>query len=204
VRLFVAAFPPPEVVADLTGALAGLAMARAAERGAVRLTPHEQWHLTLAFLGEVPDEQVPDARQAVAACAAATPEPLTLRIAGTGSFTAGRAAGGPGGTTVVWAGLHGDTAQLGALAERLRTGLRAAHLPFDPRPYRPHLTLARVPDRFPAADLAADLSQLQPYRSPPWRVDALHLVRSTLAPHRSPHYERLVRAAFGTPTPDAR
>ena len=50
-RLFVAVWPPPEVVEVLA------ALERPDVEG-VRWTPPSQWHVTLRFLGEVPDGEV--------------------------------------------------------------------------------------------------------------------------------------------------
>jgi 2'-5' RNA ligase len=111
--LFVAVFPPDEVVRSLRRVLPDDA----------RLTAADKWHVTLVFLGEV--EQTSD----VAAVLGAVPTggPFTLRLAGGGRF--GSAA---------WAGVSGDLAALGALRESVRSALGHA----DPRPFQPHLTVS--------------------------------------------------------------
>jgi RNA 2',3'-cyclic 3'-phosphodiesterase len=66
VRLFVAAYPPPQVRDDLDALVRRLAVGQPRERGhSVRLAPAEQWHVTLAFLGEVPDASLDKARSAL-------------------------------------------------------------------------------------------------------------------------------------------
>jgi 2'-5' RNA ligase len=90
----------------------------------------------------------------------------------------------------VWVGLAGDLAGLRALAGAVRRELRGAGLPFDPKPLRPHLTIARPGERLPVADLAADLATLRSsYEGPEWTVEAVRLVRSRLG--SQPVYERL-------------
>jgi 2'-5' RNA ligase len=54
-RMFVAAIPPEEVVEDLEEFLS---VRR--EAAPLRWTLPEQWHLTLAFLAEVPDRRYDD------------------------------------------------------------------------------------------------------------------------------------------------
>jgi 2'-5' RNA ligase len=92
----------------------------------------------------------------------------------------------------VWAGVRGDLAGLDDLVTDLRRDLRAAKLPFDPKPFRPHVTLARPGDRLPAEDLAADLAALGSHHGSEWPVASIDLMESHQGPNIT--YERL--AAF--------
>jgi len=189
VRLFVAVYPPPVVVQDLVATLGTLAIGQAAADGVnVRLAPPERMHVTLAFLGEVPDARLTDVRDAigagVAAWAATWPEPTppVVRLAGGGRFGRGR-------FTVLWTGVRGDVSALHNLANALRRQLRRARLPYDPKPLRPHLTIARPGDRLPVNLLAADRAALDGYSGPEFGVDEIRLVRSYPGPE--PRYEFL-------------
>jgi 2'-5' RNA ligase len=187
VRLFVGVFPPVEVADHLAGQVARLRVGRAAAAGVnPRLAPRERWHVTLAFLGEVPDDRLGAAQAAVGA-AAARVRPFGVRLSGGGRFGRGRFA-------VLWVGLGGDLPHLDGLAGGVRRELRRARLPFDPKPLRPHLTLARPGGRVPAADVDADWESLRAYRGPDWTVSTVELVRSRAGPH--PHYERLASFAL--------
>jgi 2'-5' RNA ligase len=73
-----------------------------------------------------------------------------------------------------------------SLGSAVRRALRRARLPYDPKPFRPHLTLARPGDR---VDVRADVAELTGYRGPEWPVEEIHLVRSHLGP--KPTYDRL-------------
>lgn len=196
-RLFAAVYPPAAVVADLATAITKLSIWHAAADGInVRLAPPEQLHVTLAFLGEVPDARLPDVQAAIGAGVAAWaagwrdprqrtqphPGPLVVRLAGGGRFGRGR-------FTVLWVGLRGEVAGLGDLATAVRRQLRRARLPFDVKPLRPHLTIARPGERLPADQLTADRAALDGYEGPKWTVDELHLVRSYQGP--KPRYEHL-------------
>lgn len=177
VRLFIAAYPPEPALADLANAVAGLHLGRATAAGVnVRLTPVERWHLTVAFLADVAADQVPAARDALGKAAAGwQAAPPVLRLASGGRF-------GRGPFTIVWAGIGGEVAAVTVLARSVRRQLKRARLPFDPKPFRPHLTLARPGGRLDPAEVAEDLATLRAYRGPSWSLGELRLVRSHLGP----------------------
>jgi RNA 2',3'-cyclic 3'-phosphodiesterase len=182
-RLFVAAYPPEEAVEHLRELVSGrLAVGQPQPPGrSLRLTRPDTWHVTLAFLGEVADKRA----EAAAKALMATPKPsVKLRIAGGGTFGRGR-------FTTVWAGLHGDVTALHDLAAATRRELKRARLPFDDKPLKAHLTLARPADRLPAEALAADLAALNAYEGPQWTADDVRLVRSYLGPE--PRYETVAK-----------
>jgi 2'-5' RNA ligase len=181
-RLFVAVYPPEEALDHLTGAVSALELGQATGRGVnVRLAARPTWHVTLAFIGEVPDAKLDRAAKAVDRTVAGM-SPFSLRIAGGGRF-------GKGKFTILWTGLAGQLAELRDAGRALRRELRRGRLPYDERPLRPHLTLARVGDRLPEEAVARDLAALDGYQGPQWTVDAVHLVRSQLGPH--PRYDRM-------------
>jgi len=188
VRIFVALFPPPPVIADLQSLVARLNLGKAAAAGRdVRLDSPERWHVTLAFLGDIDESQVAAAEAALSAVASAWPRehagPAPLQLADGGRF-------GSGASTILWAGLHGDLGRLTDLAGQVNHELTQVGLPSgDGKPFRPHLTLARCGDRLYADEIAADLAELHHYAGPSWRVDELVLVRSHLDAER--RYERL-------------
>jgi 2'-5' RNA ligase len=183
VRLFVAIFPPEAAVVHLKSTVDKLNVGTASAEGRhVRLDPPELWHVTLAFLGEIAEDRVRDVERVLGSVAQAwkrehaTRPPLSL--ANGGRF-------GSGSSTVLWAGLHGDSMSLRDLAGRVNTELSGAGLmAMDPRPYRPHLTLARCGDRLSADELGADLATLRAYAGPRWTVSELVLVSSVPGPPR--------------------
>ena len=182
-----AAYPPAEACDDLERRLAGLSFARAAERGVnARPARRETWHVTLAFLGEVAEDRgaaaVAAVERAAGAWRARGAEPPELRLAGGGRFGRGR-------FTVLWVGLDGDREPLTGLARQMRRELKRARLPYDDRPFKPHLTVARPGDRLEPDQLAADRDALAAYRGPAWPVREIRLVRSHLGP--KPWYEPL-------------
>ncbi|HEV2088096.1 MAG TPA: RNA 2',3'-cyclic phosphodiesterase [Cryptosporangiaceae bacterium] len=162
-RLFVAVYPSADAVADLAPVAARLGVVRAGD-GVER---PELWHLTVAFLGAVPDDQLPAVATAVAD-AAAVARPGALRVAGGGVF----------GARVLWAGLAGDLDALADLARQVRREVGRTGVQLDGRPFRPHLTLARLKGTVDTAALGRDLAALATYVGPSWPMADVHLVRS--------------------------
>ncbi|SCG58737.1 RNA 2',3'-cyclic phosphodiesterase [Micromonospora humi] len=183
-RLFAAIYPPEAAVADLTVRVAEL---RIADGAHVRLADPAHLHLTLAFLGEVPDDRLVAVESTLGLAAQAFRDDRDssprLRLGGGGSFGQGR-------STVLWVDVRGETDALDALARLVRDGLRRAGLPHDDdKPFRAHLTIARPGDRVPRADVRADREALHGYAGPDWPADELVLVRSHLG--RPARYTRL-------------
>ena len=183
-RLFVALVPPAPVLDDLAAACARLRPGPAGLRWAGR----EQWHVTLAFLGEVDEDTVTRLAPRLER-AASRHRRLGLSLAGAGAFP------GPDRASVLWTGLAGDRRGLGELAMSVSAGARRAGAPPPDagRRYRPHVTLGRC--RVPA-DLRAVTAGLSGYQGPAWTAGEISLIRSTLGPR--PHYMVAGRWALRT------
>jgi 2'-5' RNA ligase len=169
-RLFVAIDPPADEKARLLDWLASGNL----DSSRLRLTPSDQWHLTLSFYGETPAAVLPDLSERLERAAQRSPE-LSLQLTGTGSFPAD-----PARARVLWVGVDGDTAELSRVAERTTAAGRRVGLDLETRKYRAHLTIARP--RHGPIDLTRTLAALPPYRGEPWRATTLRLVRSHLGP----------------------
>src|SRR5512138_974645 len=126
-RLFVA-LEPPEPVRRRLAAMA-VELRRAAGRGAddIRWVAIENVHLTLQFLGAVPEERLPDVEEAVRAAAAAG-RALSLEVRGAGGFPNARR------PRVVWAGLAGDLTPLADVVAELGRHLAPLGFPPEDRP----------------------------------------------------------------------
>ncbi|HEX5535303.1 MAG TPA: RNA 2',3'-cyclic phosphodiesterase, partial [Actinomycetales bacterium] len=148
-----------------------------------RWTVREQWHITLAFLGSVPDATLDDLRARLAR-AALRRTPFDLAVAGGGAFSSRRRAG------VLWAGVEDlSGGGLRRLADGVQAACRRAGLEVEEgRRFRPHLTLARLSQPDDVTHLVEDL---RGYRGPVWRVGSIALVASHLGqgPGRRSRYE---------------
>jgi RNA 2',3'-cyclic 3'-phosphodiesterase len=177
-RMFVAVVPPPEAVEDLDDFLSVRrdAGARPGERW--RWTPAEQWHLTLAFMEDVPDHSLDELAERLAATAARQ-ELFATRVAGGGAFPhADRA-------RVLWAGLEGD---FDALSRGARAAASTSGAVVDGQRFRPHLTLARLAA---PANVSRWVRLLDAYAGPAWTVEEVTLVASYLGegPRRGARHE---------------
>jgi 2'-5' RNA ligase len=183
-RLFAAIYPPPEAVDDIVAQAGRLRIGPAAANGVnVRLAARANLHVTIAFLGEVGEDRLPVVRGTLERAVANWGRSgLRLRLGGGGRFGRGR-------FTVLWVGLTGELDALDRLARATRRELRRARLPYDRRPFRPHLTLARPGDRVDRTDIEEDVRTLDGYLGPSWPATELVLVRSHLGPR--PSYDRL-------------
>jgi 2'-5' RNA ligase len=175
-RLFVAVVPPDAALAELADAVAPLREA-APE---LRWTGPASWHLTLAFLGDVREEVLPDLQARLERAARRHP-PQRMAIAGGGAFPSARRA------QVLWAGISAEDKALAALADSVAAGARRAGAPPPGlhKKFRAHLTLARC--RAPADVSALSLS-LAGFTGTAWTATSVHLIRSHLS-SGPPHYE---------------
>ncbi len=184
-RLFTAIHPPVEAIEHLTARVAGLRLGAASAAGTnVRLADPARAHLTLGFLGDVDDGRLVEVESALGLAAEWSRDGRTavprLRLAGGGRF-------GRGQFTVLWVDVRGDVEALRVLSRLIRSRLRHARLPYDEKPFRPHLTVARPGDRLPPADLDADLAALQDYEGPEWSATELVLTHSEPGPRPAHH-----------------
>ncbi|MDM4722231.1 RNA 2',3'-cyclic phosphodiesterase [Micromonospora sp. WMMA1363] len=186
-RLFAAVYPSPEAVEHLGAQITHLRVGVAGANGInVRLADPVRAHVTLVFLGEVEADRLMAVESALGLAAEWSRDGREvaprLRLGGGGRFGRGR-------FTILWVDLRGEVEALTVLSRLIRSRLRSGRLPYDEKPFRPHLTIARPGDRLPSADVAADVEALHAYQGPEWPANELVLVRSHPGPR--PTYDRL-------------
>jgi 2'-5' RNA ligase len=132
-RLFFAAWPPETVQEQLH------AVARNAQRECGgRAVAQRNMHLTLAFLGDVPRDRLPQVEAAAAGIDGAACELAVDRLQ---YWRHNR---------ILWAGVERCPAPVAGVAHALSAGLRAIGFRLDDRPYVLHVTLLRHARRAPA------------------------------------------------------
>ncbi|MEU9104492.1 RNA 2',3'-cyclic phosphodiesterase [Streptomyces xanthophaeus] len=178
VRVFIALAPPDEAKEELARELRP---AYEAYPG-MRWNRIEDWHITLAFLGELPVATVPLLRPPLAELAAAR-RPLELALGGGSHF----------GERVLWSGIEGDLEGLHRLAADVRTVVKECGIAFEDRPLRPHLTLARSRRNDPSSAVEA-AAGLAAFTGRPWQTDRLHLVGSNFGRGPGPIHYRDIEA----------
>ena len=126
-----------------------------------RRTRADNLHVTLAFLGDVPDDRVVAVEEAIESVAARR---FLLTLDQPGYWKKNR---------IAWAGASAVPAELEALAAELRAALSGSGVAFDPQPFAVHVTLlrdARAPAAMPALEAIH------------WPVDGHALVASVPRP----------------------
>jgi 2'-5' RNA ligase len=159
----------------------------AAEVSGARWVDRSHFHVTLAFLGDVPDADLNTVCTAVSDAAVGF-EPLELRLAGLGVFPNPKKPG------VLWVGLSGPGLDsLAALQREVADAVRRAGYPPDDR-FHPHATLGRLKSgRGPARDLTPLLNHYRTWAAGSFTASECVTFASTLAPE-GPVYAPLGRA----------
>ena len=171
-RVFFALWPD----ADVRDRLREIARA-IAERAQGRPPPPENLHMTLAFVGEVPEASIATL-QRIGRAAAATVPPFALTLDRIGTFPR---------QGIAWAGASWPPDALVRLAAELADGLTAQGFRLERRPFHAHVTLARR-CRVRAADPMRDG---EPLSAPiVWNVARATLMASELA-SGPPRYREL-------------
>lgn len=183
-RTFVAIELPPAAQRPLLALLN-----KAPRHESVKWATPAQLHLTLKFLGEVPDTELP-AVCAAAAEASAVLTPFTLQVSGLGVFPA------PANPRVLWAGVT-DAAKCCAQWVQNADPL-FADLGYRPeaRVFTPHVTLARSRSTAGAHVLRDVLQTAPPPETEAWQVKEITVFESRLAP-RGATYHPLARVRVG-------
>lgn len=138
----------------------------------IRWIPPHRWHITLAFLGHIDERLTPRVRIALADLAERRPIVAPLQLKDLGRFS-----------TVLWVGVQ-PTQRLSPadrLARSVQRELRHVGVPIERRPWRAHLTVARIRGAQPAGVLPT----LPQYIGPPWSVQDIQLVQSIVGPNPS-------------------
>jgi len=150
----------------------------------LKLVRPEIIHVTLKFLGDVPEERIDAVSDALRNVKVS---PFQAKVGGMGAF--------PGKSVrVVWLGLQGNF-------EELQKQVEEALIPFgfesEERKFTPHLTLGRVARPNPETSklISAKISKLSEIQIGEFTVDRFHLKKSTLTPG-GPIYEDLTEFAL--------
>ena len=139
----------------------------------------ESIHVTLKFIGEVPEKRAEDID---AALTGLTWKPFTVTVRGVGFFPGTRS------PRVFWAGMEAPTMQ--DLAEQLDARMESLGFEKEKRAFRPHITLARARDSRIDSSLVTAASKYAEHDFGSFPVDRVFLFKSILKPSGAV-YEKL-------------
>jgi 2'-5' RNA ligase len=182
-RTFIAVEPPDAVRKEL-GSLTGRLRTHLPD---VRWVNPWNIHLTLRFLGEIDHARI-QALEAAVTQAASQLGPFELVVGSLGFF------GDQASPRVIWLGLENPT-QLVRLAEGVEKEVVEAGFGRTDKPFKPHLTLARVKKRLASSPNWERIRGELPEKWPAWPVEEVCIIKSTLTPG-GPVYETLVSCAL--------
>lgn len=183
-RVFIAIDVNPDVRERLS-----LVQRRLVSTGAhLRLVDPPNIHVTMKFLGDIPERVLEEVRSAVQKTAT-TAAPYDIVVHGLGAFPSMRH------IRVIWAGIRKGREETLAIQRELDRNL--AKLNFKPeKDFIPHLTIARVKSGVAKDKLAAILLEMSDADFGRSRVDAIELKKSKLTPN-GPIYSTLERVGLG-------
>jgi RNA 2',3'-cyclic 3'-phosphodiesterase len=182
-RLFIALKLPTDVRDELAAVQQRL---RHTEAHPVKWVAPQSIHLTLQFLGEVPEAQLPAILQALEAVRTTAAQRSPLRLAEAGAFPNLRR------PQTLWVGIAGELEGLTRLHQAVIAATEPLGFQLETRPFRAHLTLGRVRREATPAQrvaLGTALGSLSPPRSVTWQSGHPLLFRSTLTPTGSIYTE---------------
>ena len=185
-RTFIAIDPGKEIRARLIALQGTLARSETE----VKWVEPDNLHVTLLFLGEVDDRDLPAVCQAVAdATTKMSAFPMIVEKAS--------CFGSPRRPRTLWAGVGEGTQAIVALHDALELPLmELGCYRREERQYTPHITLGRVRSDRPTDKLAAVLAKQAGWHGGETLVREIHVMGSELTPH-GPVYTVLSRAKLG-------
>jgi RNA 2',3'-cyclic 3'-phosphodiesterase len=168
-RLFVSL----EIPSAVRESLAELLKSLRAVSPRTRWVRPENLHVTLKFIGEVPETKLAAVRTALARVR--SDQPVTLDFRGLGFFPNDKH------PRVFWAGIEASP-NLKSLAADIEVATKTLGTPEEPRSFSPHLTLARFEPPRMAEQLRAAIRENVGRDFGSVRTNQFHLIESKLKP----------------------
>jgi len=145
-------------------------------------TKPSAWHLTVHFLGNAGAEELRSFAGSISA-AAARARPGELPAGGAAVFPPR----GPARVLAVGFAPSAALEHLGRLASAARSAAKEIGLQVETRPFRPHVTLARIRDRWSSAAVARFRSLVDGWPFPAWTMTRCVLYASRLGRDGASH-----------------
>ncbi|MDP1989724.1 MAG: RNA 2',3'-cyclic phosphodiesterase [Syntrophales bacterium] len=172
IRSFLAIDPPEEVLKGIDAVQRRL---RKLIEGDIRWVRPEGIHLTLKFFGDIFAADVANI-STVAEKTTEKERPFSLAIGGAGVFP------DPHRPRVLWLGMNGDVERLLVFQKGLDQSLHEIGFLREERPFRPHLTVARIKTSRGLIGLVRALEKNEEYSAGRFVASGLSLMQSELTP----------------------
>lgn len=157
--------------------------------GRMSWTRPQGQHLTLKFFGDISRDDINNISAAVQRRVVSEAK-LNLKIEKIGVFPDARR------PRVLWCGITGDTEKLINLQKKLDSDFAAIGFPVEDRPFKAHLTLARIKDPCETTGMSEALKKYGVFTAGEFVGDKLFLFQSNLSPQGSV-YTKLAEFALG-------
>ena len=170
-RLFTGIELPDDIAETITRLIDGL-----------RPTAHLKWtpaynlHVTTKFIGEWPEDRLPELVERLKPLGRRMP--ISIAIEGIGWFP------NPHNPRILWTGVKAGS-ELAQLATDTDEAVAPLGIARETKPYSPHLTLARIKDVVPLAQVRQAIAQLPTVDFGAFRADRFHLYISKPGPSGS-------------------
>jgi 2'-5' RNA ligase len=186
IRAFLAIEPPEDILQKISGLQEKL---KREIRGKISWAKPPGQHLTLKFFGDISQDDVKNI------CASVQKQtvsdlPLNLKIEKLGVFPDDRR------PRVLWCGVAGDAEKLITLQKKLDDEFAAIGFPAEDRPFRPHLTLARIKDWRDLMGMNEALQKYSAFAAGEFTCKELILFQSKLS-SQGAVYTKLAEFALG-------
>ncbi len=172
IRAFLAIEPPEDILQEMSRLQDKL---KREINGRISWTRPQGQHLTLKFFGDISTEDVKNICTAVQNRIVSESK-LNLKIEKMGVFPDARR------PRVIWCGVTGDTEKLSIIQKQLDSDFAAIGFPAEDRPFRAHLTLARIKDWRDLMGMNEALVKHSEFAAGEFIGDKLFLFQSKLSP----------------------
>jgi 2'-5' RNA ligase len=163
-RLFTAIDLPDDVMGNLVALLD-----RLKPTARIKWSPPANLHITTKFIGEWPEERLPELNRTLGTLPARGPIPIQIRNVG---FIPN-----PHSPRLFFAGIEAPP-ELSRLASDIDRALEPIGIAAEQRPYTPHLTLARIKERLPLQKLRQAVAALDSLEFGSFQAGSFHLYQS--------------------------
>lgn len=155
----------------------------------VRWMRPEEYHLTLKFVGDLEERDLPEICDLLTEMAVEC-KPFEMELKGAGCFPPA------GGVRIVWAGLSEPTGRLAELQSRSEALFSGLGYKQEHRAFSPHVTIARVRDARRSQELRAAVGRHADFSGGTQAVDEVVLFQSILE-REGPRYVAMSRHHLG-------